>query len=155
VSPNYRKQQAQESLCVFLKCRGNLFFQDRACSIDWRDGLCSLCGINGLLISYGWGLHYGYESLLGVDTWGVDKTRASGCRLYKKLREMKGTNLESVLLEGNPSDELIRYAEEEKWMFLSWLCHIRQLLICDHRFHYKKHIWFIWSNDDVFTVNVT
>jgi len=37
---------------------------------------------------------------------------------------------------------------------LSWLCHIRQLLICDHRFHYKKHIWFIWSNDDVFTVNV-
>jgi hypothetical protein len=32
---------------------------------------------------------------------------------------MKGTNLESVLLEGNPSDELIRYAEEEKWMFLS------------------------------------
>jgi nucleotide-binding universal stress UspA family protein len=32
----------------------------------------------------------------------------------KSLGEMKGTNVESVLLEGNPSDELIRYAEEEK-----------------------------------------
>jgi len=28
--------------------------------------------------------------------------------------EMKGINVESVLLEGNPSYELIRYAEEEK-----------------------------------------
>jgi nucleotide-binding universal stress UspA family protein len=27
---------------------------------------------------------------------------------------MKGINVEPVLLEGNPSDELIRYAEEEK-----------------------------------------
>jgi nucleotide-binding universal stress UspA family protein len=32
----------------------------------------------------------------------------------KDLGEMKGINVESVLLEGNPSDELIRYAEEEK-----------------------------------------
>jgi nucleotide-binding universal stress UspA family protein len=32
----------------------------------------------------------------------------------KSLGEMKGINVESVLLEGNPSDELIRYAEEEK-----------------------------------------
>jgi nucleotide-binding universal stress UspA family protein len=32
----------------------------------------------------------------------------------KVLGEMKGINIESVLLEGNPSDELIRYAEEEK-----------------------------------------
>jgi nucleotide-binding universal stress UspA family protein len=32
----------------------------------------------------------------------------------KGLGEMKGINVESVLLEGNPSDELIRYAEEEK-----------------------------------------
>ena len=31
----------------------------------------------------------------------------------KNLGEMKGVNVESVLLEGNPSDELIRYAEEE------------------------------------------
>lgn len=32
----------------------------------------------------------------------------------KNLGEAKGVNVESVLLEGNPSDELIRYAEEEK-----------------------------------------
>jgi nucleotide-binding universal stress UspA family protein len=32
----------------------------------------------------------------------------------KSLGEMKGINVESVLLEGNPSYELIRYAEEDK-----------------------------------------
>jgi nucleotide-binding universal stress UspA family protein len=32
----------------------------------------------------------------------------------KSLGETKGINVESVLLEGNPSVELIRYAEEEK-----------------------------------------
>jgi nucleotide-binding universal stress UspA family protein len=32
----------------------------------------------------------------------------------KSLGEMKGINVKPVLLEGNPSDELIRYAEEEK-----------------------------------------
>lgn len=32
----------------------------------------------------------------------------------KSLGEMKGINVEPVLLEGNPSEELIRYAEEEK-----------------------------------------
>jgi nucleotide-binding universal stress UspA family protein len=32
----------------------------------------------------------------------------------KGLGEIKGVNVESVLLEGNPSEELIRYAEEEK-----------------------------------------
>ncbi|AKB78706.1 Universal stress protein [Methanosarcina horonobensis HB-1 = JCM 15518] len=32
----------------------------------------------------------------------------------KNLGEMKGINVESVLLEGNPSDELIRYAEENE-----------------------------------------
>ncbi|OEU41766.1 universal stress protein [Methanosarcina sp. Ant1] len=31
----------------------------------------------------------------------------------KSLGEMKGINVESVLLEGNPSQEFIRYAEEE------------------------------------------
>lgn len=31
----------------------------------------------------------------------------------KGLGEMKGVNVESVLLEGNPSEELIRYAEKE------------------------------------------
>jgi nucleotide-binding universal stress UspA family protein len=30
------------------------------------------------------------------------------------MGEMKKVNVESVLLDGNPSDELIRYAEEEK-----------------------------------------
>jgi nucleotide-binding universal stress UspA family protein len=32
----------------------------------------------------------------------------------KDLGKIKGVNVESVLLEGNPSDELIRYAEENK-----------------------------------------
>ncbi|HWQ49410.1 MAG TPA: universal stress protein [Methanosarcina sp.] len=32
----------------------------------------------------------------------------------KSLGEVKGINVEPILLEGNPSDELIRYAEEEK-----------------------------------------
>jgi nucleotide-binding universal stress UspA family protein len=32
----------------------------------------------------------------------------------KSLGEKKGINVEPVLLEGNPSEELIRYAEEEK-----------------------------------------
>ncbi len=32
----------------------------------------------------------------------------------KSLGEKKGINVELVLLEGNPSEELIRYAEEEK-----------------------------------------
>jgi|ERR1035437_85080 nucleotide-binding universal stress UspA family protein len=30
------------------------------------------------------------------------------------LGKIKGVNVESILLEGNPSDELIRYAEENK-----------------------------------------
>jgi nucleotide-binding universal stress UspA family protein len=32
----------------------------------------------------------------------------------KSLGEAKGINVESILLEGNPSDELIRYADENK-----------------------------------------
>ena len=32
----------------------------------------------------------------------------------KGLGEIKGINVESILLEGNPSEELIRYADEEK-----------------------------------------
>lgn len=45
----------------------------------------------------------------------MENTRAAGCKLCKKnLGEMKGINVESVLLEGNPSDELIRYAEENE-----------------------------------------
>jgi nucleotide-binding universal stress UspA family protein len=32
----------------------------------------------------------------------------------KDLGKIKGINVESVLLEGNPPDELIRYAEDEK-----------------------------------------
>lgn len=32
----------------------------------------------------------------------------------KGLGEIKGVNVESILLEGNPSEELLRYAKEEK-----------------------------------------
>ena len=38
----------------------------------------------------------------------------------KKLGEVKGINVESVLLEGNPSDELSRYADKEKMDLLLW-----------------------------------
>jgi len=45
-----------------------------------------------------------YEALKNQAQQAVD--------YVKSLGEMKGINVESVLLEGNPADELIRYAEE-------------------------------------------
>ena len=47
----------------------------------------------------------------------------------KGLGETKGVNVESVLLEGNPSDELIRYAEEKRWILLLWALSEEQDLI--------------------------
>lgn len=45
----------------------------------------------------------------------------------KGLGEEKGINVESILLEGNPSEELIRYADEEKkWISLLWAVSERQ-----------------------------
>jgi nucleotide-binding universal stress UspA family protein len=47
-----------------------------------------------------------YEALKNQGQQAVD--------YVKGLGEMKGINVESVLLEGYPADELIRYAEENK-----------------------------------------
>jgi nucleotide-binding universal stress UspA family protein len=47
-----------------------------------------------------------YEELKNKGQQAVDSV--------KSLGEMKGINVESVLLEGNPSEELLRYAKEEK-----------------------------------------
>jgi len=44
----------------------------------------------------------------------MEKQGHQALNYVKGLGEMKGVNVESVLLDGNPSDELIRYAEEEK-----------------------------------------
>lgn len=46
------------------------------------------------------------------DAW--EKQGQEAVNSVKNLGEMKGITVEPVLLEGNPSDELIRYAEEEK-----------------------------------------
>ena len=57
---------------------------------------------------------------MGVDPYWESiqealKTQGQQAVNYVKgLGEMKGVNVESALLEGNPSDELIRYAEEKK-----------------------------------------
>ncbi|MDP4189740.1 MAG: universal stress protein [Bacteroidota bacterium] len=47
-----------------------------------------------------------YEELKNQGQQAVD--------YIKGLGEMKGIKVESVLLEGNPPEELLRYAEEEK-----------------------------------------
>jgi len=49
--------------------------------------------------------------LLGENLGGFEERRAAGCKLYKRHIEMKKVNIESVLLEGHPAGELIRYAE--------------------------------------------
>lgn len=57
---------------------------------------------------------------MGVDPYWESmqetlKTQGQQAVNYVKgLGEMKGINVEPVLLEGNPSDELIRYAEDNK-----------------------------------------
>ena len=44
----------------------------------------------------------------------MEKQGHQALNYVKGLGEIKGVKVESVLLDGNPSDELIRYAEEEK-----------------------------------------
>ena len=60
-----------------------------------------------------------YFSSMGVDFyWGkmyeaLKKEGQQAVNYIKDLGEMEKVNVESVLLEGHPADELIRYAEEE------------------------------------------
>ncbi len=61
-----------------------------------------------------------YFSSMGVNPyWELiyDSLKNQGQKALdyvKDLGKMKGINVESVLLEGNPADELIQYAEENK-----------------------------------------
>ena len=61
-----------------------------------------------------------YFSSMGVDFyWGkmyeaLKKEGQQAVNYIKDLGEMEKVNVESVLLEGHPADELIRYAEEEE-----------------------------------------
>ena len=53
-----------------------------------------------------------HETLKKEGLQAVDSVKEAG--------EMEGVNVESVLLEGHPADELTRYAEEKKWILLLW-----------------------------------
>jgi nucleotide-binding universal stress UspA family protein len=61
-----------------------------------------------------------YFSSIGVNPYwermreAFKKQGQQAVDYVKGLGEMKGVNVKSVLLEGNPSEELIRYADEEK-----------------------------------------
>jgi nucleotide-binding universal stress UspA family protein len=61
-----------------------------------------------------------YFSFPGMDFyWGelykeLKKEGEQAVNYIKEMGEMEGINVVPVLLEGNPSDKLIRYAEEEK-----------------------------------------
>jgi len=61
-----------------------------------------------------------YFSSMGVDFyWGkmykaLKKEGQQAVNYIKDLGEMEKVNVESILLEGHPADELIRYAEEEE-----------------------------------------
>jgi nucleotide-binding universal stress UspA family protein len=57
-------------------------------------------------------------SSMGMNPWEslkeeFQKKGQEAIDYIKDRGEMKGVNVESVLLEGNPSEELIRYAEEK------------------------------------------
>lgn len=55
-----------------------------------------------------------YESIYEATHEAMTKLGQQAVDYVKELGEMKGINVETVLLEGNPSEELIRYAEEEQ-----------------------------------------
>lgn len=59
---------------------------------------------------YFMGMNPYWESI--QEAWKIQGQQA--VNYVKDLGEMKGINVESVLLEGNPSDELIRYAEKNE-----------------------------------------
>jgi nucleotide-binding universal stress UspA family protein len=64
--------------------------------------------------SYSIGMNPDFEPMYEEIHEAMEKQGQQAVNDVKGLGEMKGVNVESVLLEGNPSDELIRYAEEEK-----------------------------------------
>lgn len=55
-----------------------------------------------------------YESMYEATHEALKILGQQATDYIKGLGEVKGINVETVLLEGNPSEELIRYAEEEQ-----------------------------------------
>ena len=55
-----------------------------------------------------------YESMYEAMHEAMKKQGQQAVDYVKGLGEMKGIDVKPVLLEGNPSEELIRYAEEEQ-----------------------------------------
>jgi nucleotide-binding universal stress UspA family protein len=64
--------------------------------------------------SYSMGMNPDFEPMYEEMHEAMEKKGHQALNHVKSLGEMKGVNVESVLLDGNPSEELIRYAEEEK-----------------------------------------
>jgi nucleotide-binding universal stress UspA family protein len=60
------------------------------------------------------GLNTYYEPIYEPMHEAMTKQGQQAVDHVKGLGEMKGINVEPVLLEGNPSEELIRYAEEKQ-----------------------------------------
>ena len=64
--------------------------------------------------SYSMGMNPDFEPMYEAMHEAMNKQGQQAVDYVKSMGEMKKVNVESVLLDGNPSDELIRYAEEEK-----------------------------------------
>jgi nucleotide-binding universal stress UspA family protein len=60
------------------------------------------------------GVNPNWESTYEVMYEALKKQGQQAVKYIKDLGERKEINVETVLLEGHPADELIRYAEEEK-----------------------------------------
>jgi nucleotide-binding universal stress UspA family protein len=60
------------------------------------------------------GMNPYYESIYENMHEAMKKIGQQAVDYVKNLGESRGTNMETVVLEGNPSEELIRYAEEEQ-----------------------------------------
>jgi len=64
--------------------------------------------------SYSIGMNPDFAPMYKEMHEAMEKQGHQALNYVKGLGEMKRVNVESILLDGNPSDELIRYAEEEK-----------------------------------------
>jgi nucleotide-binding universal stress UspA family protein len=60
------------------------------------------------------GMNTYYVSMYEAMHEAMKKQGQQAVEYIKGLGDLKGIKVESVLLEGNPSEELIRYAEEEQ-----------------------------------------
>jgi nucleotide-binding universal stress UspA family protein len=60
------------------------------------------------------GVNPSYEPMYEAMHEALKKQGQQAVDYVKGLGDMKGINVEPVLLEGNPSEELVRYAEEEQ-----------------------------------------